>query len=87
MNYGTDSILVDWTEVCADPLVIVNETDTWVGLLGLAVDLGDHNDLSNLSLMEQALFNRTIAPSGSYGYTAGAHYRMEYYRARLWELH
>lgn len=64
-----------------DQLIIINDKDTWVGLLGLAVSLSDHalsehTDFSTFSMMEQAYINSSIAPSGTYGYTAGAHYRM-----------
>ncbi|KAJ5590793.1 aspartic peptidase domain-containing protein [Penicillium hetheringtonii] len=81
-NYGTDTILVDFTAVYEDQLIIINDKDTWIGFLGLSVRLSehalsDHTDFSTFSMMEQAYINNSIAPSGTYGYTAGAHYRLK----------
>ncbi|KAJ5249091.1 aspartic peptidase domain-containing protein [Penicillium chermesinum] len=78
-TYGTDTILADYTEVPQNQLAVAENEDTWIGLLGLAVSLSDHalSDLTAYSLMEQAYFNGSISPSGTYGYTAGAHYRLK----------
>ncbi|KAB8238760.1 pepsin-like aspartic protease [Aspergillus alliaceus] len=76
-NYGTDTIVAYFTEIYENQLAVVNDTDTWIGLLGLAVGSSDHADLSTFSLMEQAYLNTSISPSGTYGYTAGAHYRLK----------
>lgn len=72
---------MDFTAVYEDQLIIINDKDTWIGFLGLSVRLSehalsDHTDFSTFSMMEQAYINNSIAPSGTYGYTAGAHYRM-----------
>lgn len=50
---------------------VVNNTQVWVGQLGLGIQLGEWSLLSEL-----AEYLGDI-PSHSYGYTAGAYYRKD----------
>ena len=58
-SYGIDTIVGEFTAVYEDQLVIINDTDTWIGLLGLAFRSSDHTDFSTFSMMEQAYINNT----------------------------
>ncbi|KAF7622427.1 aspartic peptidase domain-containing protein [Aspergillus flavus] len=74
---GNDTIYVDYRPVTEQTIGIINNTDTWVGLLGLGISQSGHNDYFSLNVMETAYINDSFAPSGSYGYTAGAYYRLK----------
>ncbi|KAK5210767.1 hypothetical protein LTR47_001487 [Exophiala xenobiotica] len=77
--YGLDTIaLDDVTSVPNQIVALVNSTDQWIGSLGLGVQqtrfTGDQNNLPFLSSLVQ---NGSYIPSHSYGYTAGASYRLK----------
>ncbi|KAE8353845.1 aspartic peptidase domain-containing protein [Aspergillus coremiiformis] len=78
-TYGSDTIYVDYIPVNESPVVISDDTDTWIGLLGLGVSRSGHDIDTHInpSLMEIAYVNDSFVPSSSYGYTAGAHYRLK----------
>ncbi|THC95062.1 hypothetical protein EYZ11_005457 [Aspergillus tanneri] len=75
--FGSDALYLGVQEFTEDPILIVNDTDTWVGSLGLAVDMGDRDGAFGFSVMETAFINTSVVPSSSYGYTAGAYYRLK----------
>ncbi|OGM44107.1 hypothetical protein ABOM_007280 [Aspergillus bombycis] len=70
---------VDWygNDGTWSAIEILNDTDTWIGLLGLGMGQSGHVDNLDLNVMETAYINDSFAPSGSYGYTAGAYYRLK----------
>ncbi|KAF7589815.1 hypothetical protein BBP40_003624 [Aspergillus hancockii] len=76
-NNGKDTIILGSIEVSEQPLEIEDDPDTWIGSVGLAVDESDHGGSLTFNLMETAMINGTIFPSSSYGYTAGAYYRLK----------
>ncbi|KAE8406208.1 aspartic peptidase domain-containing protein [Aspergillus pseudonomiae] len=75
--YGNDTIWVDFRPVTEQRIEILNDTDTWIGVLGLGMGQSGHIDNLDLNLMETAYINDSFAPSGTYGYTAGAYYRLK----------
>ncbi|KAE8378073.1 aspartic peptidase domain-containing protein [Aspergillus bertholletiae] len=76
--YGSDTIYVElFTPVTDQTIGILNDTDTWIGLLGLGVSQSRHTDHVGFNILENAYINDSFVPSGSYGYTAGAHYRLK----------
>lgn len=75
--YGLDSIYLDETTVPSQIIAVVNSTDQWVGSLGLGVQQTRFNGTENvLPLLSSLVQNSSTIPSHSYGYTAGAFYRM-----------
>ncbi|KAE8142311.1 aspartic peptidase domain-containing protein [Aspergillus pseudotamarii] len=74
---GNETIYVDFRPATEQTIEIINDTDTWIGLLGLGIHQSGHIDNFGVNVMETAFINDSFAPSGSYGYTAGAHYRLK----------
>lgn len=73
--YGSDDICLNERLTIADQIVnIVNTTDWWIGSLGLGNKQTNFTMGSMLSFLG-TLVNRSLVPSLSYGYTAGAYYR------------
>ncbi|KAL2444138.1 hypothetical protein ABEF95_015161 [Exophiala dermatitidis] len=84
-NYGLDTLYLDDTTSVSDQIIaVVNSTDQWIGSLGLGVQETRFNGTSNyLPLLSSLAQNRILIPSHSYGYTAGASYRLKSVPASL----
>ncbi|CRG88988.1 hypothetical protein PISL3812_06023 [Talaromyces islandicus] len=54
-----------------------NSTVSWIGSFGLGLYRSELSNLSLPTFMESIWDNRSAAPSCSYGYTAGAYYRLK----------
>ena len=77
--YGLDSIqLTDSISEKSQVVAIVNETDTWTGILGLGPQGTSFVESSTKPLVASlADGNDSAIPSLSYGFTAGASYRLK----------
>lgn len=76
--YGLDTLALDDTVSEPDQIIaVINTTNSLLGQLGLGVQQtrlnGSENQLPFLSSLVQ---NNSVIPSHSYGYTAGAAYRL-----------
>ncbi|KAH8705800.1 aspartic peptidase domain-containing protein [Talaromyces proteolyticus] len=84
-NYGDDYVSFDLQDGygptvagnLTSSVATFNSTDTWVGFLGLALSRSALSDLGSSTFMENVWDNRSSASSCSYGYTAGAYYRLK----------
>lgn len=76
--YGLDTIhLQDDAQTSDQIIALVNDTADWVGTLGLGVQQSRFQDSQNeLPFLSSLVENGSLIPSHSYGYTAGASYRM-----------
>jgi hypothetical protein len=71
--YGYDDIALSANVSMPSQIIaVVNETDYWLGFLGLGVKESNFTSENKASFLS-SLENRTI-PSLSYSYTAGAYY-------------
>ena len=77
--YGLDNIALDDNVVETEQIVaIINTTDSLLGQLGLGVQQTRLNGSENvLPFLSSLVQNETAIPSHSYGYTAGAFYRLK----------
>ena len=77
--YGLDTVALD--DKVAEPeqiVAIINTTDSLLGQLGLGVQQTRLNGSQNvLPFLSSLVQNETAIPSHSYGYTAGASYRLK----------
>ncbi|RMZ77417.1 hypothetical protein DV738_g4387, partial [Chaetothyriales sp. CBS 135597] len=76
--YGFDTIALNDDNAVPEQIIsVINTTEYLIGELGLGVQLtrfnGSDNELTLLSSLAQ---NASLIPSHSYGYTAGASYRL-----------
>ena len=78
-DYGLDTVLLsDSASVDSQIIGILNTTEFWLGQLGLGVHTTRFNgDTNRLSLLSSLVENASLIPSHSYGYTAGAYYRLK----------
>ncbi|WEW56856.1 hypothetical protein PRK78_002311 [Emydomyces testavorans] len=77
-DYGCDSISLSDQLVLADQVVsMINTTDWWIGSLGLGVKKTAFTGGDKLSFLSTLVENRSLIPSHSYGYTAGAYYQLK----------
>lgn len=75
-NLDPDEDTVSWASGNISSSVgAFNSTENWIGYIGLGAYRSDLSDLSLPTFMENVWDNRSVAPSCSYGYTAGAYYR------------
>lgn len=77
--YGLDTIALSDSASEQDQIVaLLNTTNVWVGELGLGVQQTRLNGSDNrLPLLSSLVQNNSVIPSHSYGYTAGAAYRLK----------
>ena len=84
-EYGLDTIALD--DVISLPgqiIGVLNTTDSWLGQLGLGVHLTRFaGTVNRLTLLSSLVEDAGIIPSHSYGYTAGAWYRLKNVPASL----
>ncbi|KIW34221.1 uncharacterized protein PV07_01013 [Cladophialophora immunda] len=83
--YGLDTLSLDDATSVPDQIVsVVNSTDYWVGTLGLGVQQTRFSGSEAISpLLSSLVQKRNDIPSRSYGYTAGAVYRLKSVPASL----
>ncbi|KEF53009.1 uncharacterized protein A1O9_10917 [Exophiala aquamarina CBS 119918] len=83
--YGMDTIYLSDDVSTADQIVaLVNSTEHWIGSLGLGVQQTRFDGTENhLPLLSSLVQNGSFIPSHSYGYTAGAFYRLKSVPASL----
>jgi len=76
--YGIDTIDLNDDISTADQIIaLVNSTEHWIGNLGLGVQQTRFDGTENfLPLLSSLVQHGSFIPSHSYGYTAGAFYRM-----------
>lgn len=77
--YGLDTIALNDNIAAPEQIVaIINTTDSLLGQLGLGVQQTRLNGSENvLPFLSSLVQNETAIPSHSYGYTAGASYRLK----------
>jgi hypothetical protein len=75
-DYGFDSIALNDQIAVPNQIVgIVNYTNTWIGSLGLGITKTNFTNVQKDPFL-RSLRNNTLIPSLSYGFTAGASYRL-----------
>ena len=84
-DYGLDRITSTSTiqtgaEFSMDGVLmsVVNTTDYFLGQFGVGITQGNFGDTVAKSPLTSAVETSGLIPSYSYGYTAGAHYRLSY---------
>ena len=83
-RYGLDSIALSDTISTPSQIVsIVNSTDYWLGFLGLGIKPTNFTSTQKPTFLASMVENQSLIPSHSYGYTAGAHYRLKSVPASL----
>ena len=83
-DYGYDEIALNQQVVSPGQIVgILNSTEFWTGYLGLGVEATDFTDTDRLTFLSSLVQNQSVIPSHSYGYTAGAYYRLKNVPASL----
>ena len=77
-DYGFDTVVLnDRVSVPSQIVAVLNTTDFWLGEFGLGVQESRFNGTADhLSYLSSLVQTTGDIPSHSYGYTAGAHYRM-----------
>ena len=74
--YGLDSIAFDdKTSVPSQIVAVVNTTEYFLGYFGLGVQRTNITSADQPTVLASMVENKSLIPSHSYGYTAGAHYR------------
>ena len=75
--YGFDNIsLSDSVSVPSQVVGIINTTDYWLGFFGLGVEPTNFTSADKPTFLDSMVETMSLIPSHSYGYTAGAYYRM-----------
>ena len=74
--YGLDSIAFsDQISVPSQIIGVFNTTDYFLGFFGLGVQPTNFTTTDQRTFLDSLVENKSLTPSHSYGYTAGAHYR------------
>ncbi|KAI9781470.1 MAG: hypothetical protein M1816_002357 [Peltula sp. TS41687] len=77
-NYGYDNVALDEQIIVPDQIVAaINSSAYLLGFMGLGVKVTNFTDVNKLSFLTTLAENQTRIPSRSYGYTAGAYYRLK----------
>ena len=77
-NYGLDSIaLNDKVSVPGQIISTINVTDYWLGFFGLGVKPTNLTGTDQKPFLGSIVEKQGLVPSHSYGYTAGAKYRLK----------
>lgn len=83
-SYGVDSIALSDTITAPSQIVsVINSTDYWLGFLGLGVKPTNFTSTQKATFLSSMVENQSLIPSHSFGYTAGAHYRLKSVPASL----
>jgi hypothetical protein len=78
-DYGFDALTFGSTGVTLNSTIIgsmVNTTEFLLGMFGLGVVPGSFNNTPSVAAISALVEKNGVIPSNSYGYTAGATYRM-----------
>ena len=74
-SYGLDTVgLTDTLSVQSQILGVINTTDYWIGYLGLGIKPSNFTDADQPTFLTSLVENKSVIPSHSYGFTAGAFY-------------
>ncbi|KKY25057.1 putative eukaryotic aspartyl protease family protein [Phaeomoniella chlamydospora] len=77
-DYGDDTLALSDSVVAEDQIVgILTSTQFWTGLMGLGVEESDFTGSAQKTFLSTLVENDSLVPSHSYGYTAGAYYRLK----------
>ena len=78
-SYGLDSIaLSDTISVPSQIVGVFNQSDPFLlGMFGLGIQPTNLTSTDVKTFLDSVVENRSLVPSHSYGYTAGAHYRLK----------
>ena len=84
-SYGFDSIaLSDTISVPSQLVGVFNESEHfWLGFFGLGIQPTNLTSADTKTFLDSVVENKSLVPSHSYGYTAGAHYRLKSVPASL----
>ena len=83
-RYAFETIsLSDSISVPSQIVAVVNSTEYWLGYLGLGVQPTNFSSIQKSTFLSSMVENQSLIPSHSYGYTAGAHYRLKNVPASL----
>jgi hypothetical protein len=77
-DYGFDSLTFGSTGVTLNSTIIgsINTTEFFLGMFGVGATTGSFNSTSSVAAISALVEKNGVIPSNSYGYTAGATYRM-----------
>ncbi|CAF9910717.1 MAG: hypothetical protein ALECFALPRED_006806 [Alectoria fallacina] len=82
--YGFDNIsLSDDISVPSQVVGVINTTDYWLGFFGLGVEPTNFTSDDKPTFLDSMVETMGLIPSHSYGYTAGAYYRLKNVPASL----
>ena len=74
--YGLDDIAFnDQISVPSQIVGVVNTTEYFLGFFGLGVQPTNFTSVNQPTFLDSIVENKSLVPSHSYGYTAGAYYR------------
>jgi hypothetical protein len=75
--YGLENVsLSDQVNVPSQIVAILNDTEFWLGSLGLGIQSSRfEGTMNHLTFLSSLVETEGLIPSHSYGYTAGAYYR------------
>ena len=77
-NYGLDRIAIDNDTSVDDQIIAsLNTTDYLLGFLGLGIQSTNLTGPDQRTFLTTMVENKSLIPSHSYGYTAGASYRLK----------
>lgn len=75
-RYGYDNVDLDEQTIVPSQVVgVINTTEHWLGFLGLGLGVTNFTGTDKLPFLSSLVENKSIIPSHSYGYTAGAYNR------------
>ena len=75
-TYGLDSIAFgDQISVPSQIIGVINATEYFLGYFGLGVQPTNFTSTDQPTFIDSMVENKSLVPSHSYGYTAGAYYR------------
>lgn len=82
--YGFDNIsLSDEISVPSQVIGVINTTNYWLGFFGLGVEPTNFTSADKPTFLDSMVETMSLIPSYSYGYTAGAYYRLKSVPASL----
>ena len=74
-SYGLETVgFTDTFSIPSQIVGVINTTEYWVGYLGLGIEPTNFTDANQPTFLTSLVENRSLIPSHSYGYTAGAYY-------------
>ena len=74
-SYGLETVgFTDNVALQSQIVAVINTTDYWAGYLGLGIKPTNFTDKDQPTFLTSMVENKSLIPSHSYGYTAGAYY-------------